>query len=180
MLDELKEFRASSHYARVSLQMKAMAEGFEIDHVVFYLPEEVMEARIVSEGDFFNYAKQLRATCTEFFATTKTPETLHIVVAIRPGKRARVWLVSSTRPAPDAQREPLRMKLEAVSPSDVHDGPIAFSISAKLAGGDGKTPEEDDFKTPIPKEWQDAAMATGKKRVLVSDRLFDLIWPDKQ
>ena len=85
------------------------AEGFETDHVVFYLPEEVMEARVGSVGDFVNYAKQLQAICTEFFTTTKTPETLHIVVAVHPGKRARVWFVSSTRPAPDAQREPLSM-----------------------------------------------------------------------
>ena len=157
------------------------AEGFETDHVVFYLPEDVMEARVGSVADFANYAKQLQAICTEFFATTKTPETLHIVVAVRPGKRARVWFVSSTRPTPDAQREPLRKKLEAIPPCDVHDGPIAFAISAKLAGGDGKTPKGGkDFKTPIPKEWQDAAIATGKERVLVPDGLLDLIWPDKQ
>jgi len=155
-----------------------MPVGFETDHVVFYLPEEVMEARIGSEGDFINYGKQLQATCTEFFATTKTPETLHIVVAVRPGKRARVWFVSSTRPAPDAQRHPLREKLEAIPPCDVHDGPIAFAICAKLAGGDGKTPPEEDFKTPTPKEWQDAV--TGKGRVLVPDGILDLIWPDKQ
>jgi len=156
------------------------AEGFETDHVVFYLPEEVMEARIGSVGDFINHAKQLQAICTQFFATTKTPETLHIVVVVRPGKRAHVWFVSSTLPAPDAQREPLRKKLEAVPPCDVHDGPIAFAICAKLAGGDGKTPQPDkDSGTPIPKEWQDAVTATGKERVLVPD-LLDLIWPDKQ
>lgn len=39
-----------------------IAEGFETDHVVFYLPEEVMEARVGSVGDFVNYAKQLQAT----------------------------------------------------------------------------------------------------------------------
>src|SRR5437868_3763259 len=123
------------------------AEGFEIDHFVFYLPEEIMEARIGSEGDFVNYGKQLRAICTEFFATTKTPETLHIVVVVRPGKRARVWFISSTRPAPDAQLEPLRKKLEAIPPCDVHEGPVAFAISAKLAGGDGKSPKDGkDFK----------------------------------
>jgi hypothetical protein len=157
------------------------AEGFETDHVVLYQPDEVMQARLGAVADLANYVKQLQAVCTEFFATTKTPETLHIVVAVRPGKRARVWFVSSTRPAPDAQREPLRKKLEAIPPCDVHDGPVAFAISAKLAGGDGKNPKGDkDFKTPIPKEWQDAATATGKERVLVPDGLLDLIWPDKQ
>ena len=99
-------------------------------------------------------------------------------MAVRPGKRARVWFVSSTRPAPDAQREPLRKKLEAIPPCDVHDGPVAFAISAKLAGGDGKTPKE-KRTSRHPKEWQDAVTATGKERVLVDDGLLDLIWPDK-
>jgi len=157
-----------------------MPEGFETDHIVFYLPDEVMGARVDAVADLASYMKQFQAVCTEYFATTKTPETLHIVVVVRPGKRARVWFVSSTRPAQDAQREPLRKKLEAVPPCDVHDGPISLAICAKLAGGDGKTTQPDkDSGTPIPKEWQDAVTATGKETVLVPD-LLDLIWPDNQ
>jgi hypothetical protein len=155
------------------------AKGFETDNVVLYQPNETLQARVGAVTDLASYIKQLQAVCTEFFAATTTPETLHIVVAARPGKRARVWFVSSTRPAPDAQREPLRKKLEAIPPCDVHDGPIAFAISAKLAGGDGKNPKGDkNFKPPIPKEWQEAA--AGKENVLVPDGFLDLIWPDKQ
>jgi hypothetical protein len=158
------------------------AEGFETDGIVLYQSDEVMGTRIGAVADLANYVKQLQAVSTEFFATTKTPETLHIVVAVRPGKRARVWFISSTRPEPDAQREPLRKKLEAIPPCDVHDGPVAFAITAKLTGGDGKTPKGDKgfLKTLIPKEWQDAVIATGKETVLVDDDLLELIWPDKQ
>ncbi len=154
-------------------------KGFETDNIVLYQPNQALQARVSAVADLANYIKQLQAVCAEFFATTNTPETLHIVVAIRPGKRARVWFVSSTHPAPDPTREPLRKKLEAVTPCDVHDGPVAFAISAKLAGGDGKNPKGDkDFKPPVPKEWQDATK--GKESVLVPDGFLDLIWPDKQ
>lgn len=151
------------------------SQGFETDSIYLYQPDEVAQARIGTVEDLASYIIQLQAACNEFFATTKTPETLHIVVAVRPGKRARVWFVSSTRPASEDQREPLRKKLEAILPCDVHDGPIAFAISSKLAGGDGKTLKGD--QPPIPKEWQDAAKATGKGKVLVPDGILDLIWP---
>ena len=86
-------------------------------------------------------------------------------MAIRPGQGSRVWFVSTTRPAPDKEREPLRKKLEAVVPCTVHDGPVAFALSAKLAGGDGKNPKDSkDYKPPIPKEWADAAK--GKNTLL--------------
>jgi hypothetical protein len=154
-------------------------KGFETDNIVLYQSNETLQARVGAVAELSHYIKQLQAVCGEFFATTKTPETVHVVVAVRPGKRARVWFVSSTRPAPDAQREPLRKKLEAVPPCDVHDGPVAFAISAKLAGGDGKNSKGNkDFKPPIPKEWQDAA--TGKEGVLVPDGFLDLVWPDKR
>jgi hypothetical protein len=155
-----------------------LAKGFESYHVALYQPDDVLQARVGVVAALTNYIEQLRGICTEYFATTTTPETLHIVVAVRPGKRARVWLVSSTRREPEAQREPLRKQLEAIPPCEVHGGPIAFAISAKLAGGDGQIPKED--RTPIPKEWQDAVTATGREGGPVPDGVFDLIWPDTQ
>src|SRR5262245_12116100 len=101
----------------LTLSLSAFAadapKGFETDNVVLYQPNEVLEARLAAVDDLAGYIKKLQAVCTEFFATAATPETLNVVVAVRPGKRSRVWLVSSTRPAPDAERDPLRTKLEA-------------------------------------------------------------------
>ncbi len=154
-------------------------EGFETENIILYQPNEVLQARVGEVSDLANYIKELQELCTEFFASTKTPETLHVVVAVRPGKRSRVWLVSSTDPAPDARRAALRQKLEAMPPCDVYHGPVAFAISAKIAGGDGKNPEASkDLAPPIPKEWQDAA--NGNESLVVPDGFLDLIWPDKQ
>jgi hypothetical protein len=153
-------------------------EGCESYHVVLYQPEEVVQARVGTVADLTNYIEQLRAVCSEFFATTRTPETLNIVVAVRPGKRARIWLMSSTQSVPDAQREPLRKDLEAIPPCEVHNGPLVFAISAKLTGGAGQSPRRDEV--PIPKEWQEAITATGRQKASVPDGVLDLIWPDKQ
>lgn len=154
-------------------------KGFKTENLVLYQPNETLQARVGDVAALAGYIKQLEAVCDEFFVTTTTPETLHVVVALRPGKRSRVWFISSTRPTPDPQRDPLRMKLEAVPPLEVHDDPVAFAISAKLAGGDGKNPKgAKDFKPPIPKEWEDASK--GKETILVPDGILDLIWPDKQ
>src|SRR5260221_4535753 len=154
-------------------------KGFETERVVLYQSNETLQTRISAVTNLANYIKQLQAVCVEFLAATETPETLHIVVAVRPDKRARVWFVSSAPAATDPKREPLRKKLEAVTPLEVHPGPVAFAISAKLAGGDGKNSKGDkDVKLPIPKEWQDAA--TGKENLLVPDGFLDLVWPYKK
>ncbi len=153
-------------------------EGCESYHVILYQPEEVLQARVSGVAELANYIEQLRAVCTEFFTTVTTPETLHIVVAVRPAKRARVWLVSSAQSVPDTQREPLKKQLEAIPPCEVHDGPIAFAISTKLAGGHGQSHHGD--KVPMPREWQEAVTAAGKEKLRLPDGVLDVIWPDKQ
>jgi hypothetical protein len=156
------------------------AKGFTTDNIVLYQPDEVLQARLGSIADLASYIKGLQAACAEFFADTGKPETLHIVVAVRPGKRSKVWFISSVLPAADASREPLRKKLEAIPPCDVRNGPVAFAISAKLAGGDGKGSKSggNGFSPPIPKEWSDAKI--GKNAGPAPDCFLDVIWPDKQ
>lgn len=63
-----------------------------------------------------------------------------------------------------------------------NDGPCCFDeVVTGLPNFRARPPKEGkNFKTPIPKEWQDAVTATGKERVLMDDGLLDLIWPDKQ
>jgi len=153
-------------------------KGFQTANIALYQPNDVLQARTRSVEDLAAYIKQIQAVCTEFYANDTKPENLHIVVAVRPGKRSRVWFISSTAPN-DASRDPLRKKLEAIPPCDAHGGPIAFTISAALAGGAGKifTGEDKDFSPPIPKEWSDAKI--GKNSGPVPDCYLDIVWPDK-
>jgi hypothetical protein len=87
-------------------------KGFETDKLVLYQPNEILQARVGAVEEFSTYIKQLQTVCSEFFATNKTPETLHVVVAVRPGKGARVWFISSLYPSADAQREPYGRNLK--------------------------------------------------------------------
>lgn len=163
-----------------SLLATEAVKGFETQNIVLYQTDDVLHARIPSVEELGGYMKRLQGVCTTFFADADKPETLHVVVVLKPGKRSRVWFVSSTRPSGDKERESLRRKLEAVTPVDVRQGPVAFAISAKIAGGDGKSPGTGaGYQPPIPAEWRDAAKSAKKEAVSIEEFL-NLVWPGDQ
>jgi hypothetical protein len=145
--------------------------GFETD-IFLYQPDDVLQERLSgSVRGISDYAKRLMSTCEASFASAAPmPETLNIIVAVRPGKRSRVWFVSS-RSTDTPQRQALRRKLEAITPCEVRGGPVVFALSYKVAGGDGKRLKN----PPIPKEWEDAAK--GKELLITWDGILDIVWP---
>jgi len=156
------------------------AKGFETENVVLYQPESVLSERVPSVEELAGYIKRLQGVCAEFFADAATPETLHIVVALKPGRQSRVWFVSSSPSPSGVNRESLRLRLEAVTPIEVQHGPVAFAISARIAGGNGNVPSgEGAYQPPIPKEWQDAAKGHGEA-LAIPDGFLALVWPDKK
>jgi hypothetical protein len=149
----------------------AAPRGFETQNIVMYQPSDVLEERLPDATKLNDYIKRLHDVCQKFFAGSTVPETLDIVVAVRPGKQSRIWFVSSVQPILDAKRKALRKNLENVTPCDVIGGSIAFAIAAKIAGGDG-TKRTD---IPMPLEWQKAAAS--KANVAVPDGVLDAVWP---
>ena len=149
----------------------ATASNLETNEILLYQPNGVLERRILDAGKLAEYIVRLQSVCQSFLAGDKTPETLDIVVAVRPGKRSRVWLVSSTRAADGPQRRSLRKKLGEVAPCEVNGGPIAFAIVARIAGGGGTRSKE----LPMPKEWQDAA--SKGTNLPIPDGILDILWP---
>ncbi len=150
-------------------------KGFETERVVLYQTDAVLSERLPDPEVLAEYTKRLQGVCDKFFAGAHTPETLHIVVVLKPGKQSRVWFVSSTRAPGDKEREPLRRQLEAVVPVDVRSGPVAFAISAKIAGGTKSL--QGIEQVPIPQEWQDAAK-NQEKPLSIPDGILALVWPD--
>jgi hypothetical protein len=146
------------------------ATHFERDPVFLYQPDEPLRARLGSAQDLVAYIKRLQAAGTAFFASEQTPEKLDVVVGLKPGRKVRVWLISSRRTNKDKTLQILRKKLETIPPCSVHAGPVAFALRWMIAGA--STGKEELFKRPIPKEWRDA----GGKDVLVPDGIFDRIW----
>jgi hypothetical protein len=150
---------------------RAAATGYQLEHLVFYQPGEVLEERLQDTSKLTDYIKRLQDACQRFFATTTTPETLDIVVAVRPGRQVRIWFVSSRQSTPDVTLRSLRRELEKVTPCDVSQGAIAFAIAGKVAGGEGKR----RAGTPMPAEWQRAVDRKGNTEI--PDGILDSVWP---
>ena len=152
--------------------VQAASQGFELEQLVLYQSGDVIEERLSDFNKLSEYVKRLRDVCQKFFAVDAQPEMLDVVVAVRPGRKSRIWFVSSRQSKPDAKRESLRRELEKVKPCDVKNGPIVFAIAGKVAGGDGKRRMG---STPMPAEWQRAAER--QKNVVIPDGVLDLVWP---
>jgi hypothetical protein len=154
--------------------------GFETDSIVLYQPDSVLRERLPDVKDLAGYIKRLQGVCEKFFSGAETPETLHVVVALKPGKRSRVWLISSAPSPVNAKRDSLRALLEAETPIEVLNGPVAFAIAAKIAGGSGDLPRTDGAdEPPVPREWKEAARGH-EKPLVVPDGFLELVWPDKK
>jgi len=150
--------------------------GYQLSQLSLYQPTEVVQERMPDVKQISGYAKKLDEVCAEYFAKTETPETLQLVVALKPGKRSRVWLISSVLPADNKSRVDLVKKLEAVDPPDPHGGSFVFSLTGEIAGGDGKKP--DGKSPPIPQEWEDAAK-TLTPPIAMPDGFLSVVWPDE-
>jgi hypothetical protein len=155
------------------------SNGFKMERVVVYQPDDVMTRRLPPNERTKAYVDQMQQVAHNFFVGDAVPETFSIVVITRPGRRCRVWFVSSTRPGNSPELAPLRRLLENVPPLDVHGGPVILGFTGLIAGGDGKEqPMGEDYRNPIPTEWQQANHALKEPVPVSSDAFIDLVWPD--
>ncbi len=155
-------------------------KGFSNETLVLYQPNDVLQARVSSVDNLVAYVNEIERVCQTFFADAAIPESLDIVIAIRPDKTSKVWFISSIHPGIPKDREALRGQLEKLPPCEVTGGPIAFAMVSSIAGGDGKTIKPSvDGKPPLPKEWSEAAK---KKQadVVLPDGILDDVWPPKK
>ncbi len=156
-----------------------VSNGYERVHIAVYQTLDILVNRMPPKEAVSAYVAQLEAVAHNFFVGVGTPETLHIVVVTRPGRRSRVWLVSSARPGNSAALEPLRKLLEAVPALEARGGPIMIALSGTIAGGDGKEPLDGaDYRPPIPGEWRELAASLPDPPPYSSDAFLDRLWPD--
>ena len=148
---------------------------FARDHVFLYQPDAPLQARLASAGDLAAYIVRLQAVGTAYFASEKTPEILDVVVGVKPGKKVKIWLISSRRSGEDKTLAALHKKLDAVPACAVRQGPVAFALRWLIPSDAFHLSQQELFKRPMPKEWRDAA---GGRDVLVPDGIFARIWPD--
>lgn len=156
-------------------------EGFAVVGLLLYQSDEIMEARVSSVKDFGAYVEEVQRVCEVFFAKATIPESLNVVIAVRPDKTSKVWLISSVKPDSLKGREELIGQLETVPPFTPAGGPVAFSLIATIAGGDGNALSQPpaDGMPALPAEWSEAL---GKKQgaVVLPDGILDDVWPVKE
>jgi TonB family protein len=156
-------------------------KGFETTNIILYQKNDVLAQRMPSAEQLAVYIKELQSILGVYFADSTTPATFQTVVAVRPGRRVRVWFISSKPSKKPDQFAALRMKLESIVPIDVQGGPVAFAISGKLAGGDSASSQDDaDSQPPIPQEWLDATKDLNPLDPLQVDDYLNAVWPDKK
>jgi hypothetical protein len=153
-------------------------QGFAMVSVMMYQPDAVLQRRLGGQSDALaGYIKKIVELSSASLAKTVQPAPLDIVVAVKPGKRARVWFV--TRPADPngAALASLRTSLEALVPPDVKEGPVAFAIVGGIGGATRPEANRDDASLiPMPDEWR--KVTKGKKDVVVPDGVLAVVWVD--
>jgi len=154
--------------------------GFAMNSLVLYQQDQDLKQRLASVDALAAYVKRLVGSCGEFFRRDETALGLDIVVAVRPGGRVRVWLLSSVSqsPADRAYMAQLRAKLESVEAPAARDGPVVFAIRGSVAGG--RWPQESESATPklpIPQEWKDALAKRQATGAVSMDGMLDVVWP---
>lgn len=148
--------------------------AIDVDHgtVFLYQPDAPLRDRLASAEDLVAHIQRLKTVGTAFFASEQNPEILDVVVGVKPGKKVRVWLISSRRSSNDKSLIALGKKLEAVRPCTVQHGPIVFALRWIIGGNAARPSERETNRRPIPKEWRDAG------KLIVPDQVFERVWPD--
>jgi hypothetical protein len=170
-------------FTRLCLALQAtFAEtkrGFETVNIVLYHPDPVLRDRGISAEALSAYIKKLQAACVGVFADETKPDSLDVVIAVKPGMRSRVWFISATRSQGDSRLDSLGRKLESIGPPGVLNGPVVFAISATIAGAERKPPDsKEGFSPPTPREWEEASRKLGGQAAYPDD-ILQIIWPDE-
>lgn len=142
--------------------------GLPLKELTLYQPEEVVAARISVEAlSTFAKAIQVAFHGSSGERGLNDVEGVLVAVAIRPGRRQRVWCetVVPSRPSEDSK---LVRRLNQVLAPEVKDL-VAFSLTFVREGRDPKMPF-------IPSSWRKVAGKSGKP-ILIPDDPMAALWP---
>jgi hypothetical protein len=158
--------------AITQLPQAAQAEVQPVPHVktetiIMLQNDAMLVKRAESAEETGLYLKGVREVFDKAYTSVETPETISAVVVVKPGLKARLWLVSSLQSPPD--RRVLMADFQALPVPEVKEGPIAFVIKFTVAGA----PME---KIPLlPPEW---STAFAGKTAMMPDAITTYVWTD--
>ncbi len=152
--------------------------SFKLESITLPQPDGTLQARLGGAKELADYIKLIAASLEASFraAGNLQPTTGAAVVAVKPGRRAKFWLMSSEYPIVEAITNDFRHRFEKISPVAVQEGPVAFAVIFTINGG-AKPLTEKGNPMPLPEEWKEAAKKVPGP-LLVPEGFLALVWPD--
>ena len=159
----------------LALPTSAFSASVKFANAVLYQPDAVLRERLGDVKPLAEYFKKVKSISEPSFHSD-LPESLDIVIVVKPGGKARVWFSSTLQNAPD--RTELKKAIEAIPTPLVKQGPLAFALSYDLNGIERKKQGDGQFQLPLPEEWKIKAKDINGP-LIIPDGLIPLIWPDE-
>jgi len=136
--------------------------GSSVSTVILYQPDEILKVR-TSVDALVGFIQLIQAKCLPSLER-QSQQPFELVVGIKPGRKARFWVISKAGPL---SVDDFGLKFGTLQPPDV-TGPVAFALSCGRKADSG---------LPIPDEWT-AAIANQEHAVQIPDDVFSKIWND--
>ncbi|MNT12728.1 hypothetical protein D3C72_1476680 [compost metagenome] len=152
-------------------QTPAPDPAWTMHSITLYLPAPIIEQRASAQvlGD---YIWDLRARALSEFSKPSAQEGVSgaVVVMVKPGRQARVWLATGAPMEPEIQAA-IERALAEIAPPEVADGPVVFGLLFSAWGG-GAPP--DGLPMPIPEAWRVVSGHEGGR--VMDDGYYEEVW----
>lgn len=146
--------------------------------VLLHQPDPILSDRLKDAKAFAAFIQRIQSEIDSYFrrAHPSAPQTLDVVIMLKPGNKDRFWFVYEPPQPNQAPGEALLKRLQNIYPPPVQNGPVSFSLRFLLWGA-----AEPDARGPrgplLPPEWRDAIGTN--QNVLIPDAIVPKVWPDK-
>lgn len=145
--------------------------------LMLHQPDEILSPRLKDAKSFARFVHQIQSECDAYFSKAKlrNPQTVDVVVIIKPKNKSRIWLAYEQPQRDAAPDKRLLQRLQRISAPPVELGPVSFSMRLLLWGA--KEPEPWAPRPLfLPAEWHDAIGTN--QTVQIPDGIIPKVWPN--
>lgn len=145
--------------------------------LMLHQPDEILSPRLKDAKSFAHFVQEIQSECDSYYSNAKSrnPQTVDVVVVIKPGRKSHFWLAHDQPQYDAAIDKHLLQRLQKISPPPVEKGPVSFSLRLLLWGATEPNPMAP--RAPfLPTEWRDAIGTN--QNLQIPDGILPKIWPD--
>jgi len=155
---------------------KQSSPPFPLPAVFFHQPDSVLAPRLTDPKSFAAFIQQIQSECDSYFSKIRprNPQTLDVVVIVKPEQKSRFWLVYQPPVINTLRDQALTERLQRLTPPPVKKGPVSFTLRLLLWGANEPDPSQ-PRNLFLPQEWHKAA---GTNDVPFPDGIMSKVWPD--